>query len=376
MKIGVPKEIKNHEYRVGLTPAGVQELVNAGHSIMVEHNAGESIGFFDQQFIASGAKIVPSAEAVFSEAELIIKVKEPQPDECRQLSSEQTLFTFLHLAADPLLATLLLDSGATCIAYETVTDINGRLPLLTPMSEVAGRVAVQAGAHHLEKAQGGLGCLLGGVPGVPPAEVLILGGGVVGSQAAKVAIGMGANVTLLDRSIPRLRELDSEFRGRLNCIYSSSASIREYALRADLVIGAVLVPGAASPKLLTREVVTEMKKGSVVVDVAIDQGGCFETSRATTHEKPTYLVDGVIHYCVANIPAAVSRTSTLALTNATLPYIMKLADVGVTQALLEDSNLLKGVNIFDGNVTCQAVAEVLNYTFVEPYGLIKAKQPE
>ena len=364
MLIGVPKEIKNHEYRIGLTPAGVRELVAHGHEVMVEKNGGAAIGFEDDQYVAAGAKMIATAAEIFAAAEMIIKVKEPQPQECKMLRPGQVLFTYLHLAPDPEQTELLVASGATCIAYETVTDARGGLPLLAPMSEVAGRMSIQAGAHHLEKAQGGLGLLLGGVPGVAPAKVLVIGGGVVGTHAARMAIGMGADVTILDRSLPRLRQLDTEFDGRLRCVYSTADAIEQYALEADLVIGAVLIPGAAAPKLLTREIITKMKKGAVVVDVAIDQGGCFETSKATTHQEPTYVVDGVIHYCVANMPGGVARTSTMALTNATLPFAVALANKGAKQALMDDAHLLNGLNAHNGKITYKAVAEVLGYQYV------------
>lgn len=363
MLIGVPKEIKNNEFRIGLTPAGVKELVAHGHQVMVENHGGAAIGFDNDQYLAAGARIIDGPEEIFAQADMIIKVKEPQPQECKMLREGQLLFTYLHLAPDPVQTELLVQSGATCIAYETVTDNHGTLPLLAPMSEVAGRMSIQAGAHHLEKSQGGLGCLLGGVPGVAPAKVLVIGGGVVGTQAARMAVGMGADVTILDRSLPRLRELDVEFDGRVNAIYSSTDVIEKYALEADLVIGAVLVPGAAAPKLLTRDIISRMKKGAVVVDVAIDQGGCFETSRATTHQDPTYVVDDVIHYCVANMPGGVARTSTMALVNATLPFTVALADQGIA-ALLDDSHLLNGLNVHRGMVTYKAVADVLGYLYV------------
>mgnify|MGYP002636626210 FL=1 len=372
MLIGVPKEIKNHEYRIGLTPGGVHELVVNGHKVLVENNGGADIGFDNEQYIAAGATIVDTAEAIFAAADMIIKVKEPQPNECKMLRAGQILFTYLHLAPDPKQTQLLVESGATCIAYETVTDNQAGLPLLAPMSEVAGRMSIQAGAHHLEKAQGGLGSLLGGVPGVAPAKVLIIGGGVVGTQAARMAIGMGADVTILDRSLPRLRQLDVEFSGKLRCIYSTAASIEQYALEADLVIGAVLIPGAAAPKLLTREIISQMKKGAVIVDVAIDQGGCFETSKATTHEQPTYIVDGVVHYCVANMPGGVARTSTMALTNATLPFALALANKGAKKALLDDPHLLNGLNVHQGQVTYKAVADVLSYDYGNPKALLMA----
>ncbi|GAB3101198.1 alanine dehydrogenase [Aestuariicella hydrocarbonica] len=366
MLIGVPKEIKNHEYRIGLTPASVRELTERGHQVIVETQGGAGIGFDDEAYVAAGAKIIETPEEIFATADMIVKVKEPQPHECRQLREGQLLFTYLHLAADPEQAKLLAESGASCVAYETVTDAVNGLPLLAPMSEVAGRLSVQAGAYHLQKAQGGMGALLGGVPGVAPAKVLVIGGGVVGTQAAMMAVGLGAEVTLLDRSLPRLRQLDTEFAGRVKCVYSSSESIESYALEADLVIGAVLIPGAAAPKLLTRDLISRMKQGSVVVDVAIDQGGCFETSVATTHQDPTYVVDGVIHYCVANMPGAVARTSTMALTNATLPFVIALADQGVEKAVATNPHLLAGLNIYQGKVTCEAVAQALNLDYVHP----------
>ena len=365
MLIGVPKEIKNNEFRIGLTPAGVKEIVHHGHQVMVQQNGGLAIGFDDEQYASVGAEIVASAEEIFSRADMIIKVKEPQPNECKMLRSGQILFTYLHLAPDPEQTRLLLESGATCIAYETVTENGPGLPLLAPMSEVAGRMAVQAGAHHLEKAQGGNGMLLGGVPGVEPAKVLVIGGGVVGINAARMAMGMGADVTLLDRSIDRLKELDMWFGGRLKTVYSTEESVERHALEADLVIGAVLIPGAAAPKLISRELVTKMKTGAVMVDVAIDQGGCFETSKATTHENPTYVVDGVVHYCVANMPGGVARTSTMALTNATLPYALNLAEKGASQALVDDVHLRNGLNVHQGMVTHKAVADALGYDYVE-----------
>ena len=370
MLIGVPKEIKNHEYRVGLTPASVQELVSRGHQVIIENNAGAGIDFSNDEYIAAGATIVATAVEVFERAEMVIKVKEPQAQECAMLREGQVLYTYLHLAPDPQQTELLLKSGATCIAYETVTDIHGGLPLLAPMSEVAGRMSIQAGAHHLEKAAGGRGVLLGGVPGVAPAKVLIIGGGVVGVNAATMAIGMGADVTLVDRSLPRLRQLDSEFNGRVKCVYSTASVIEEYALEADLVIGAVLIPGAAAPKLLTRSMISKMKKGSVIVDVAIDQGGCFETSRATTHQEPTYVIDDVVHYCVANMPGGVARTATMALNNATLPFALALA-ADPKQALLNDKHLLNGLNIHKGQVTYKAVADALGYKHLEASQALK-----
>lgn len=365
MLIGIPKEIKNQEYRVGMTPAGASELVHYGHQVIVEKDAGRAIGFDDVSYVDAGAEIVDTAAEIFARADMIVKVKEPQPQECEQLREGQLLFTYLHLAADPDQARRLVDSGATCVAYETVTDKQGGLPLLAPMSEVAGRLAIQAGAHHMEKAQGGNGMLLGGVPGVEPAKVLVIGGGAVGINAARMAMGMGADVTLLDRSLRRLQELEELFPGRLKTVYSTTNAIERHALDADLVVGAVLLPGAAAPKLLSRDLISRMKRGSVVVDVAIDQGGCFETSRATTHDDPTYVVDEVVHYCVANMPGAVARTSTSALTNATLPYVLALADYGV-EALAEDPDFLNGLNVYAGKVTCEAVAIALGYDYVEP----------
>jgi alanine dehydrogenase len=363
MIVGIPKEIKNHEYRIGMPPAGVRELVMHGHQVLVETNGGAAIGFEDEDYVRAGAEILDSAEAVFAQAEMVIKVKEPQPNECKMLRPGQLLFTYLHLAPDPLQTELLLESGATAIAYETVTGANGGLPLLAPMSEVAGRMSVQAGAHHLEKAQGGNGMLLGGVPGVEAAKVLVIGGGVVGTNATRMAVGMGAQVTILDRSLPRLQYLDDLFQGRVATIYSTADAIERYALEADLVIGAVLIPGASAPKLISEDLVSRMKKGAVMVDVAIDQGGCFETSTATTHQDPTYVVDGVVHYCVANMPGGVARTSTMALTNATLPYAIQLANKGL-DALRNDPHLRNGLNIHAGKVTYEAVATALDKPFV------------
>lgn len=376
MFIGVPKEIKNHEYRVGLTPAAVKEFVSHGHQVWVEDNAGTSIGFTNEQYELAGAVIAKDAASIFSRADMIVKVKEPQPDECKMLRPGQTLYTYLHLAPDPRQTQLLVDSGATCIAYETVTDNTGALPLLAPMSEVAGRMAVQAGAHYLEKAQGGSGTLLGGVPGVAPGEVLIIGGGVVGINAAKMALGLGADVTILDRSLPRLRELDDIFAGKLKTVYSTVEAIEHYSSKADLVVGAVLIPGAAAPKLLTRDHIKNMKEGSVVVDVAIDQGGCFETSKATTHQDPVYIVDGVVHYCVANMPGGVARTSTMALNNATLSFGLALANKGAKQAMLDDAHLLNGLNVYQGKVTYKAVVDALgsqlNLEYMDPKTALNA----
>jgi alanine dehydrogenase len=364
MRIGVPKEIKVHEYRVGLTPAGVRELKVHGHSVLVQSQAGAAVGFSDDLYRSAGAEVVNSAEEVFAQAAMIVKVKEPQPVECTLLRAGQVLFTYLHLAPDPKQTRALIDSRCIAIAYETVTDLQGGLPLLAPMSEVAGRMSIQAGAHAMEKAQGGSGVLLGGVPGVAPAEVVIIGGGVVGYNAARVAVGMGARVTVLDRSLPRLNWLDTTFDGRLQTLFSTRDALENCLKKADLVIGAVLIPGAAAPKLVTRAMLSLMQPGTVIVDVAIDQGGCFETSKATTHQNPTYVVDGVVHYCVANMPGGVARTSTFALTNATLPFVLALADKGYRQAILDDSRLCDGLNIHLGNVTYQAVAEALGYDYM------------
>ncbi|HRQ47171.1 MAG TPA: alanine dehydrogenase [Rhodocyclaceae bacterium] len=359
MIIGVPREIKVHEYRVGLTPASVREAVAHGHEVVVEQDAGIGIGASDDQYVASGARIVDDAAAVFDAAELIVKVKEPQPDECKRLRQDHVLFTYLHLAPDPAQARRLLESGVTAIAYETVTAPGGGLPLLAPMSEVAGRMSVQAGAHCLEKEAGGRGVLLGGVPGVEPARVTILGGGVVGSHAALIAIGMGATVTVMDRSVDVLRRLAERFGPRLITRHSSGDAIESEVLSSDLVIGAVLVAGAATPRLVTRDMVRGMLPGAVVVDVSIDQGGCFETSRPTTHADPTYIVDGVVHYCVANMPGAVARTSTHALNAATLPHVLALADKGWRRALRDDIHLRDGLNVCAGHITHAGVAEAL-----------------
>ncbi|WP_415720453.1 alanine dehydrogenase [Photobacterium ganghwense] len=366
MIIGVPKEIKVHEYRVGMVPASVSEAVAHGHTVYVETNAGSGIGFSDQDYIDAGAQILPTAVAVFAESDMIVKVKEPQAVERALLREGQILFTYLHLAPDPEQTHDLINSKAVCIAYETVTDDKGRLPLLAPMSEVAGRMSVQAGAFALEKSRGGRGMLLGGVPGVEPANVVIIGGGVVGANAAQVAVGMRANVVILDRNIDVLRSLDAQFDGKVQCVYSTKDAIEKHVLDADLVIGGVLVAGAAAPKLVTAEMVSKMKPGSAIVDVAIDQGGCVETSHPTTHSEPTYIVDDVVHYCVANMPGAVARTSTFALNNATLPYILKLADKGYKAALREDKHLLHGLNVYRGQVTCREVSESLNLPYVTP----------
>ncbi len=358
MLIGVPKEIKNHEYRVGLIPGNVRQLVVHGHQVIVQKNAGAAIGLTDDLYVAAGATIIETAEEIFARADMIVKVKEPQPAECKMLRPGQVLFTYLHLAPDPEQAKLLQESGAICIAYETVTDRNGGLPLLAPMSEVAGRMSIQAGAHCLEKSYGGIGILLGGVPGTPPAKVAIIGGGVVGTNAARMAMGLEAHVTVLDKSLDRLRQLDQQFGRRLNTVYANVDTIEQAVLEADLVIGAVLVPGAEAPKVVSRELVGRMKKGAVLVDVAIDQGGCFETSHATTHADPTYVVDGVIHYCVANMPGAVARTSTFALNNATAPFVLALADKGWVQALKDDVHLRNGLNVANGELTHPAIAHL------------------
>jgi alanine dehydrogenase len=357
MLVGVPKEIKNHEYRVGLVPASVRELVHHGHKVLVETKAGEGIGFTDDDYRSAGADIAPDAETVFAKAEMIVKVKEPQPVEYARLREGQVLFTYLHLAPDLPQTEGLVKSGCIAIAYETVTNARGGLPLLAPMSEVAGRMSVQVGAHCLEKYQGGSGMLLGGVPGVAAARVVIIGGGVSGTNAARMAMGMEAHVTVLDRSLDRLYELDMQFGAMLNTIYSTVDAIERHVMGADLVIGAVLVPGAAAPKLVTREMVRQMRPGSVLVDIAIDQGGCFETSRGTTHADPTYMEEGCVHYCVTNMPGAVARTSTIALNNATLPFTLALANKGHRVALAEDPHLKNGLNVAGGKITYKAVAE-------------------
>ena len=359
MHVGVPKEIKNHEYRVGLTPQAVADLTAAGHTVSVEHDAGCGIDFDDGAYTAAGATILPTPEAVFAAADMIVKVKEPQLHEIALLRPEQTLFTYLHLAADKPQAEALMKSGATCIAYETVTDAHGGLPLLRPMSEVAGRMSVQVGAHYLEKEQGGRGILLGGVPGTPPGRIAILGGGVSGVNAAQMAVGMRADVTIYDISTARLAELDRMFEGRVKTAYAGRAVLADAVAHADLVIGAVLVPGAAAPKLVTRAMLKTMARGSVLVDIAIDQGGCFETSHATTHQDPVFEVDGVIHYCVANMPGAVARTSTFALGNATLPFVIKLANLGAERAMAADPHLAAGLNVANGRITYPAVADAL-----------------
>jgi alanine dehydrogenase len=366
MRIGIPKEIKVHEYRVGLVPASVRELIHNGHEVVVETNAGAGVGFEDSDYAATGAEILPTAADVFETAEMVVKVKEPQAAEISLLRQDQILFTYLHLAAEPDQTQGLVDSGCVAIAYETVTDDRGGLPLLAPMSEVAGRMSIQVGALCLEKEKGGMGILLGGVPGVPVAKVVVLGGGVVGTNAARMAMGLEASVTVIDKSLPRLNELDMQFGPTLNTIYATMESVEQYVIGADLVIGAVLIPGAAAPRLVSKDMIKQMQKGSVVVDVAIDQGGCFETSKPTTHAEPTYIVDDVVHYCVTNMPGAVARTSARALNNATLPFVLDLANKGYVQALIDDPHLMAGLNIHKGHVTYEAVARDLGMDFVPP----------
>jgi alanine dehydrogenase len=372
MLIGVPAEIKTLESRIGMTPAAVREAVSNGHDVMVQRDGGAKIGLTNELYQAAGARIVDTAQEIFASADMIVKVKEPQPQECKMLRQGQLLFTYLHLAPDPEQTKGLLDSGCVAIAYETVTSPRGGLPLLAPMSEVAGRMSIQAGAHCLEMRQGGEGILLGGVPGVPSADVVVLGGGVVGVNAARMAMGMGASVTVLDNSIQRLAELDNLFGPQLKTIYSNVDTVEQYVTAADLVIGAVLIPGAAAPKLVTRDHLTAMKNGAVVVDVAIDQGGCFETSQATTHLDPIYDVNGVVHYCVANMPGGVARTSTFALNNATLPFTMVLANKGYKQALSDDPYLQEGLNVHEGKVTNEAVARDLDLDFVSTQSALAA----
>lgn len=370
MLIGIPKEIKDHEYRVGATPAGVRELVNAGHQVLVQKDAGTAIDFTDEQYVAAGAKIVGSAADVYGQAEMILKVKEPQKAECSIIRKGQIIFSYLHLAAEPELTELLIKSGCVAVAFETVSAEDRSLPLLAPMSEVAGKLSIQAGARALEKAQGGHGILLGGVPGVARGKVVVLGGGVSGTNAAKVAIGMGAEVIILDRSLARIRYLCDIFGNSAEVLYASTANIEKSVLDADVVVGAVLIPGAAAPKLVTAAMVKKMKKGSVMVDISIDQGGCFETSKPTSHSNPTYVVDGVVHYCVTNMPGAVARTSTQALENSTLPFSLALANKGFKKALLDDKHLRNGLNVIDGKVCYKAVADALGHSFVAPEGLL------
>jgi alanine dehydrogenase len=364
MLVGVPKEVKNHEYRVGLVPSSVRELVHHGHQVVIETKAGGGIGFTDDDYVRAGAEVLGSAAEVFDTAEMIVKVKEPQPAEYKQLKSGQVLFTYLHLAPDLPQTTGLIDSGCVAIAYETVTNQRGGLPLLAPMSEVAGRMSIQVGAHCLEKEQGGSGMLLGGVPGVAASRVVIIGGGVSGTNAARMAMGMEAHVTVIDKSLDRLYELDLQFGPMLNTIYSTVDSIETHVVGADLVVGAVLVPGAAAPMLVTRDMVRQMRPGSVLVDIAIDQGGCFETSRPTTHAEPTYVEEDCVHYCVTNMPGAVARTSTIALNNATLPFTLALANKGYRKAMTEDKHLRNGLNVIDGKVTYKAVAEAHELPYV------------
>ncbi len=366
MLVGIPKEIKNNEFRIGLTPASVHELVAHGHEVIVETRGGMGIGKSDEDYIAAGASIAGSAKEVFDKADMIVKVKEPQAVERAMLRPGQILFTYLHLAPDPDQTNDLIDSGAVCIAYETVTSDKGGLPLLAPMSEVAGRMSVQAGAHCLEKAQQGKGMLLGGAPGVDPAKVVIIGGGVVGRHAAYMAVGLGADVWVLDRSTDVLKSLWMQFGRSINTVFSTGHALEQHVLSADLVVGGVLIPGAAAPKLVTAEMIKAMTAGSVVVDVAIDQGGCFETSKATTHAEPTYIVDDIVHYCVANMPGAVPQTSTFALNNATRPYVLELADKGYQQALREDVHVLNGLNVHNGNLTIEEVAEVQGLSYISP----------
>ena len=375
MKIGVPKEIKNNEFRVGMIPAAVRELTARGHSVFVEANAGEAIGLHDEMYVRAGATVLKDAEEVFGVADMIVKVKEPQAQEIKRMRRGQTLFTYLHLAPDPEQTEALLASGIIGIAYETVTDARGGLPLLAPMSEVAGRMSIQAGARCLEMEAGGRGQLLGGVPGVPAARVVILGGGVVGTNAARMAMGLEAHVTVLDVSLPRLYELDLQFGAMLNTIYSTIDTIEEHVIAADLVIGAVLVPGAAAPKLITEAMVKQMKKGSVLVDVAIDQGGCSETSHATTHAVPTYRLYDVVHYCVANMPGAVARTSTFALNNATLPFTIQLAEKGPAKAMADNPHLRAGLNVYEGVLTYRAVAEAQKRVFKRAEDILGIPDP-
>ncbi|MBT8417909.1 MAG: alanine dehydrogenase [Silicimonas sp.] len=372
MKIGCPKEIKPQEFRVGMTPSTAGEAVAHGHEVLIQAGGGQGAGFTDEDYVSAGARIVETAEEVFAEADMIVKVKEPQAVERKMLHEGQVLFTYLHLAPDPDQTNDLIASGATCIAYETVTDDRGGLPLLAPMSEVAGRLAPQVGAWTLQKANGGRGVLMGGVPGVGPAKVVVIGGGVVGTHAARIASGMGADVTVLDRSLPRLRYLDDVFGRDFRNRYSSAATTAELVAEADMVIGAVLIPGAAAPKLISREQLGTMKPGAALVDVAIDQGGCFETSKATTHQDPIYEVDGIMHYCVANMPGAVARTSTIALTNATMPYMLALADKGWRQACLDDPHLTEGLNVHSGKLTYYAVGKALGIDVTSPQVILRA----
>ncbi|MFH5250432.1 alanine dehydrogenase [Burkholderia semiarida] len=370
MLVGVPKEIKNHEYRVGLTPAGARELTRHGHRVLVQRGAGTAIGLLDDDYTAAGASLSDGADEIFARADMIIKVKEPQLAECAMLRRGQILYTYLHLAPDPDQAAALVKSGAVCIAYETVTGPGGGLPLLAPMSEVAGRMSIQVAATHLESPRGGRGLLMAGVPGVPAAHVVVLGAGVVGTGALQMAVGLGARVTVLDNNVNRLRQLDLVFANRIATVCSNAHTVDEAVRDADVVIGAVLVPGASAPRLVTRDMIATMRKGAVVVDVAIDQGGCFETSHATTHAAPTFVVDGVVHYCVANMPGAVARTSTFALNNATLGHALALADKGWKQAMLDDPHLRAGLNVCDGHITYEAVAQALGLPYVPATGVL------
>ena len=370
MIIGIPKEVKIEEYRVGLTPYNAKECINHGHTVVVQSGAGEAIGFSDALYTEQGVTVVPDAQAVFEQSDMIVKVKEPQPSEYALLQKGQVLFTYLHLAPDTQQTQALMDAQVVAIAYETVTDSKGRLPLLAPMSEVAGRLSVQVGAHCLEKPQGGCGLLLGGVPGVQPGKVVVIGGGVVGTNAVRMAMGQEAHVTVLDRSIDRLAELDMQYGGRLNTLYSSRANIEEYVTDADLVIGAVLLPGKSAPRLVTRDLMKQMRPGSVLVDVAIDQGGCFESSRPTTHAHPTFVDSGVVHYCVTNMPGAVPRTSTVALNNVTMPFVLQLANKGWRKALHENAYLREGLNVCDGVITCEAVARDQSLPYQDAQALL------
>ncbi|OGT38501.1 MAG: alanine dehydrogenase [Gammaproteobacteria bacterium RIFCSPHIGHO2_12_FULL_38_14] len=370
MLIGVPKETKNFEYRVGLVPSSVRELIAHGHEVIIERNAGEKIGFDDQSYQQVGAKILSTLEEIYEKAEMIVKVKEPQPDECKRLKPDQILFAYLHLAPDPKQTELLRASNCIAIAYETVTSSDGGLPLLAPMSEVAGRMAVQAGATCLEIRNGGRGILLGGVPGVLPAKVVVIGGGVVGTNAVRVAIGMGAHVVVIDKALPRLYLLDLQFGSKISTIFSTTDAIEEHVLHADLVIGAVLIPGASAPRLVTKKMLSQMRPGSVMVDVSIDQGGCFETSKPTTHQEPTYIVEDVVHYCVTNMPGAVPRTSTVALNNATLPFVLMLADKGYKKAMQDNIHLRNGLNVCHGKITCKAVADALKLSYTDAMQMI------
>ncbi len=363
MLIGIPKEIKDHEYRVGATPSGVRELINAGHQVLVQKDAGSAIDFSDEQYVAAGAKIAADAKEVYGKADMILKVKEPQKSECEIIRKGQVIFSYLHLAAEPHLTEMLIKSGCIAIAFETVTAPDRSLPLLAPMSEVAGKLSIQAGAHALEKSQGGRGILLGGVPGVARGKVTIIGGGVAGTNAAKVAIGMGAEVVILDKSLPRIRYLCDIFGNSAEVLYASLENIEKNVVESDLVIGAVLIPGAAAPKLVSAATVKRMKHGSVMADIAIDQGGCFETSKPTSHSNPTYVIDGVVHYCVTNMPGAVARNSTQALENSTLPFSLALANKGYKKALQDDVHLLNGLNVIDGKVTFKAVSEALGHAY-------------